>query len=191
MKSFFLSMLTLCLLLTGTALTAQCSGSQSETKAVSTQSANSTGDVVDIAISSPDHTTLVAAVKAAGLVETLKSEGPFTVFAPVNSGFEALPEGTVENLLKPENKGQLTSVLTYHVLAGNFASTDVLEAINSSDGAASFTTVQGGTIKAMVKDGKVVLMDENGREAVVTAVDLKGSNGIVHVIDQVVLPQMK
>jgi uncharacterized surface protein with fasciclin (FAS1) repeats len=191
MKSFVLSILTLCLLLTGTTLMAQCSGSKSETKAVSTQYANDKGDVVDIAISSPDHTTLVAAVKAAGLVETLKSEGPFTVFAPVNSGFEALPAGTVEALLKPENKGQLTSVLTYHVLAGNFASTDVLNAINNSDGTASFTTVQGGTIKAMVKDGKVVLMDENGRQAVVTAVDLEGSNGTVHVIDQVVLPQMK
>lgn len=146
-------------------------------------------DVVDIAISSPDHTTLVAAVKAAGLVETLKGAGPFTVFAPVNSAFAALPAGTVDTLLKPENKGTLTSVLTYHVVAGKFMAKDVLKAIKDGNGKATLTTVQGGKLTATTDGKTVMLTDEKGNMATVTAVDLKGSNGVIHVIDKVVMPQ--
>lgn len=146
-------------------------------------------DVVDIAIGSEDHTTLVAAVKAAGLVETLKGEGPFTIFAPTNAAFDALPKGTVATLLEPENKEKLTAVLTYHVVAGNLDSKAVVAAIKKGGGKAEVTTLQGGTLTAMVKDGMVYLEDENGNQAKVTAVDLQGSNGVIHVIDAVVLPK--
>ncbi len=146
-------------------------------------------DVVDVAIGSDDHTTLVAAVKAADLVSTLKGEGPFTIFAPTNAAFDALPEGTVASLLEPENKEKLQAVLTYHVVAGKLKAKDVLAAIKKGDGTAAVTTVQGGELKAYVKDGNVYLKDENGNEAMVTATDLKGSNGIIHVINKVVLPK--
>lgn len=146
-------------------------------------------DVVDIAIGSEDHTTLVAAVKAAGLVETLKGEGPFTIFAPTNAAFEALPDGTVPMLLKEENKDKLTAILTYHVVAGNLDSTAVVEAIQNGNGTAAVETLQGGTLTAMLKDGKVYLEDENGNTAQVTAVDLQGSNGVIHVINSVVMPE--
>ena len=169
---------------------AQC-GAKSNAKAVKVANKGGDEDVVDIAIGSKDHTTLVAAVQAADLVETLKSEGPFTIFAPVNTAFEKLPKGTVETLLKPENKGQLTSILTYHVVAGNLDSKAVVGAIKAGNGKAEVTTVQGGTLTAMIKDGNVVLMDENGGMATVTAVDLKGSNGVIHVIDTVVLPMAR
>jgi len=146
-------------------------------------------DVVDIAISSEDHTTLVAAVKAADLVGTLKSDGPFTVFAPTNAAFEALPEGTVPTLLKPENKAKLTAILTYHVVPGKLDAAAVMEAIKAGNGMATVTTVQGGELTAYTKDGNVYLKDENGNEAMVTAVDLEGSNGVVHVINAVVTPK--
>lgn len=146
-------------------------------------------DVVDIAIGSEDHTTLVAAVKAAGLVETLKGEGPFTIFAPTNAAFEKLPEGTVAMLLKPESKATLTKVLTYHVIAGELDSKAVVAAIEAGNGAATVETLSGGQLKAMLVDGKVWLEDENGGKAQVTAVDLRGENGIIHVIDAVVLPK--
>ena len=146
-------------------------------------------DVVDIAISSEDHTTLVAAVKAAGLVETLKSEGPFTVFAPTNDAFAKLPDGTVESLLKKENKEKLTSILTYHVVAGNLMATDVVEAIKAGDGKAVLTTVQGGELSATLEGEKVKLMDANGNASFVTATDLKGTNGVVHVISSVIMPK--
>ncbi|GAB2631708.1 fasciclin domain-containing protein [Belliella aquatica] len=133
--------------------------------------------VVDIAVGSPDHTTLVAAVSAAGLVETLSGDGPFTVFAPTNAAFAALPEGTVDNLLKPEMKDQLTGVLTYHVVAGNVMSSDL------SDGQV-VTTLNGQELTVSIKDGKVMI---NG--ATVVAADLAGSNGVVHVIDSVLLPK--
>jgi len=164
---------------------AQCNSG----KAVKTSHQESGKDVVDIAISSPDHTTLVAAVKAADLVGTLKSEGPFTVFAPTNAAFAKLPNGTVDNLLKPKNKGALTNVLTYHVIAGNFMAKDVVGAIQSNGGTATFTTVSGGKLKASLAGSSVILEDENGGKAAVTAVDLGGSNGVVHVIDSVVLPK--
>lgn len=146
-------------------------------------------DIVDVAMSSADHTTLVAAVKAAGLVDTLKGDGPFTVFAPTNAAFGALPAGTVDTLLKPENKGTLTSVLTYHVVAGKFTAKDVLKAIKDGNGKAALKTVQGGTLTATTDGKSVMLTDEKGNMATVTAVDLKGSNGVIHVIDKVVMPQ--
>lgn len=146
-------------------------------------------DVVDIAISSPDHTTLVAAVKAADLVSTLKSEGPFTVFAPTNEAFDKLPEGTVATLLKPENKAQLAKILTYHVVSGNLDSAAVVAALEDGNGEVVLTTVSGGKLTVSLEMDKVKLTDENGNSAYVTAVDLKGSNGVIHVIDGVVLPK--
>lgn len=134
-------------------------------------------DIVDIAIGSADHSTLVAAVKAAGLVETLKGAGPFTVFAPTNAAFNALPAGTVDNLLKPENKADLTNVLSYHVVAG------ALKAADLTDGQ-KLKTVQGNELTVTIKDGKVMIDGAN-----VTAADLSASNGVIHVIDAVVLPK--
>lgn len=146
-------------------------------------------DIVDIAAGSPAHTTLVTAVKAAGLVETLKSKGPFTVFAPVNDAFAKLPAGTVESLLKPENKALLTQILTYHVVAGNLDAAAVVAAIKKGNGTAVLTTVSGGKLTATLDNGKVKLTDEKGGSAYVTATDLKGTNGVIHVIDTVVLPK--
>ncbi len=146
-------------------------------------------DVVDIAIGSADHTTLVAAVKAAGLVATLKGAGPFTVFAPTNAAFDKLPAGTVESLLKPENKAQLAKILTYHVVSGNLDAAAVVAAIKNGKGKAVLTTVSGGKLTASMDNGKVKLTDETGKSAFVTATDLKGSNGVIHVIDGVVLPK--
>jgi uncharacterized surface protein with fasciclin (FAS1) repeats len=146
------------------------------------------GDVVDVAAASADHTTLVAAVKAAGLVETLKGKGPFTVFAPVNAAFDKLPAGTVATLLKPENKAQLTGILTYHVVAGKLNAKAVLAAITTGGGQTVLTTVAGGKLVATVENGKVILTDEKGGKATVTATNLKAKNGIIHVIDTVVLP---
>ena len=151
--------------------------------------AQTQSDIVDIAAGSPAHTTLVAAVKAAGLVETLKSAGPFTVFAPTNDAFGNLPKGTVETLLKPENKSMLTGILTYHVVAGNLEAKDVLKAIKNGKGKAALTTVAGGKLTASIVEGKVILTDEKGGTSTVTATDLKGSNGVIHVIDSVLLPK--
>ncbi len=147
-----------------------------------------TKNIVENAVNSADHTTLVAAVKAAGLVETLSSKGPFTVFAPVNDAFAKLPAGTVDTLLKPENKATLTKILTYHVVAGNFSAKDVIKAIKKGNGTAEFTTVSGGKLKAMLEGSRVVLMDEKGGKSTVTIADVKQSNGVIHVIDSVVLP---
>jgi uncharacterized surface protein with fasciclin (FAS1) repeats len=146
-------------------------------------------DIVDIAVSSEAHTTLVAAVKAAGLVETLKSAGPFTVFAPVNDAFLKLSDGTVAFLLKAENKATLVKILTYHVVAGNLDASAVVAAIKAGNGKAVLTTVSGNMLTASIDNGKVKLTDEKGGAAYVTATDLKGSNGIIHVIDTVVLPK--
>jgi uncharacterized surface protein with fasciclin (FAS1) repeats len=145
--------------------------------------------VVDIAVGSPAHTTLVAAVKAAGLVETLQGAGPFTVFAPINDAFAKLPAGTVESLLKPEAKATLVKILTYHVVAGNLDAAAVVKAIEAGKGSAKVKTVSGGTLTASLKDGKVILTDENGKTATVVAADIKSGNGVVHVIDSVVLPK--
>jgi uncharacterized surface protein with fasciclin (FAS1) repeats len=147
-----------------------------------------TKDIVDNAVNSKDHTTLVAAVQAAGLVDTLKSKGPFTVFAPVNSAFAALPAGTVETLLKPENKATLAKILTYHVVSGSLDSKAVAKAIKAGNGKAELTTVAGGKLWAMMDGKNVVIMDEKGGKAVVTTADVFQSNGVIHVINAVLLP---
>lgn len=151
--------------------------------------AQTSADVVDVAVGSKDHSTLVAAVKAADLVNTLKGKGPFTVFAPVNEAFAKLPAGTLDNLLMPENKATLAKILTYHVVAGKLDAKAVLAAIKKGGGQAVVTTVSGGKLTASVENGKVKLTDENGGTAFVTAADLSASNGIIHVIDSVVLPK--
>ncbi|WP_179345016.1 fasciclin domain-containing protein [Winogradskyella ursingii] len=147
-------------------------------------------DIVSNAVNSNDHTTLVAAVKAADLVETLQGDGPFTVFAPTNAAFDKLPEGTVSSLLKPENKNQLQSVLTYHVIAGKFSATDVVNAIKKGNGKASFKTVNGDQLHAVLDGKSVVLMDGKGNKSTVTIADVNQSNGVIHVVDTVVLPGM-
>jgi uncharacterized surface protein with fasciclin (FAS1) repeats len=152
-------------------------------------SASAQKTVVDVAVSSKAHTTLVAAVKAADLVATLQSAGPFTVFAPTNDAFAKLPAGTVEGLLKPENKATLAKILTYHVVAGNLDAASVLKAIKDGKGKVALKTVSGGTLTASLKNGKVILTDEKGGVATVTATDLKAGNGVVHVIDTVVMPK--
>jgi hypothetical protein len=148
-----------------------------------------TKDVVDIAIGSADHTTLVAAVKAADLVGTLKGKGQFTVFAPINAAFDKLPAGTVETLLKPENKATLAKILTYHVVSGNLDAAAVVAAIKAGNGKVEVTTVSGGKLTVTLDGSKVKITDEKGGSAFVTAADLKGSNGVVHVIDSVLLPK--
>jgi len=147
-----------------------------------------TKNIVENAVNSADHTTLVAAVKAAGLVDTLAGKGPFTVFAPVNSAFAALPAGTVDTLLKPENKATLTKVLTYHVIAGKFDSKAIAKAIKAGGGKAQFTTVAGGKLWAMMDGNSLVLMDEKGGRSRVTIADVRQSNGVIHVVDAVLLP---
>ena len=146
-------------------------------------------NIVENAVNSKDHTTLVAAVKAADLVETLQSAGPFTVFAPTNAAFDKLPKGTVETLLKPENKTKLQTVLTYHVVAGKHSAADIMKDIKKGNGKATYKTVSGGTLTAMMQGKKVVLMDENGGMATVTIADVNQSNGVIHVIDSVALPK--
>lgn len=145
-------------------------------------------NIVENAMNSKDHTTLVAAVKAAGLVDTLQSKGPFTVFAPTNMAFEKLPAGTVDTLLKPENKAMLTKVLTYHVVAGNMDSKKIAAAIKKGGGKAMFKTVAGGTLTAMMEGSNLVLTDEKGGKSTVTIADVKQSNGVIHVVDSVLLP---
>jgi len=147
-----------------------------------------TRDIVDNAVNSADHTTLVAAVKAAGLVETLKSKGPFTVFAPTNEAFDKLPAGTVETLIKPENKGMLTRILTYHVLAGNFDSKAIASRIRKGHGSAKFRTVSGDTLTAMMSGSDLILRDEKGGTSRVTIGNVYQSNGVIHVVDSVLLP---
>lgn len=146
--------------------------------------------IVENAVNSADHTTLVAAVKAAGLVETLSGKGPFTVFAPVNSAFTALPAGTVDTLLKPENKGQLTGVLTYHVVAGELTLEDLKAKIKKGDGTAELKTVAGGTLTVMMNGPhNIVLKDAMGGVANITTYDVMQSNGVIHSIDKVLLPK--
>ena len=148
-----------------------------------------TKDIIDNAVNSKDHTTLVAAVKAAGLVDTLKGPGPFTVFAPTNAAFAALPAGTVDTLLKPENKAMLTSVLTYHVVPGKIDAKALGQMVMDGKGMASLKTVAGGTLTAKSSGGKVMLTDEKGGTATVTIADVMQSNGVIHVVDKVLLPK--
>jgi len=146
------------------------------------------GNIVAAAMQSKDHETLVAAVKAAGLVDTLAGKGPFTVFAPTDAAFERLPAGTVETLLKPENRGKLQAVLTYHVVPGKVTAADLIETIQAKGGSAALKTVQGGLLTASLSDGKVILTDAAGRSATVVSADLVQSNGVIHVTDAVSLP---
>ena len=148
-----------------------------------------TETIVGVAAGNENFTTLVAAVKAADLVGTLSSDGPFTVFAPVNDAFAALPAGTVDGLLKPESKAALTGILTYHVVAGKYAAADVIKAIKGNKGSFPVTTVQGGKIVLSLKDGKVMLKDEKGNMATVVMADVAASNGVIHAIDAVVMPK--
>jgi len=146
-------------------------------------------DIVSNAVNSKDHTTLVAAVKAAGLVETLQSAGPFTVFAPTNAAFDRLPMGAVDNLLKPENKAALTGVLTYHVVAGKLTAADIAKRIKDGNGTATLTTVAGGKLVLSMEGTKLAIKDEMGGKAYVTIKDVNQSNGVIHVIDHVLLPK--
>jgi len=148
-----------------------------------------TKDIIDNAVNSKDHTTLVAAVKAAGLVDTLKGPGPFTVFAPTNAAFAKLPAGTVDTLLKPENKAMLSGILTYHVVAGKVDAATLIKQIQAGGGTASLKTVQGGTLTAKTTGGKVMVTDEKGSTATVTIADVMQSNGVIHVVDTVLLPK--
>ncbi|WP_394648283.1 fasciclin domain-containing protein [uncultured Sphingomonas sp.] len=147
-----------------------------------------TKTIVENALQSKDHTTLVAAVKAAGLVETLSGPGPFTVFAPTNAAFAKLPAGTVDTLLKPENKATLTSVLTYHVVPGTMTSKQIAAAIKAGGGKATLTTVQGEPLTAMMHGGKLMLTDAKGGTSMVTIKDVRQSNGVIHVVDTVLMP---
>ena len=148
-------------------------------------------DIVDNAVNSADHTTLVAAVKAAGLVATLKTKGPFTVFAPTNNAFAALPAGTVDHLLMADSKPMLTKVLTYHVVSGRFTAKDIMKAIQKGKGTAEFTTVSGGKLWAMMNGPlNIVLKDEKGNVACISTYDVLQSNGVIHVIDKVLMPGM-
>ena len=148
-----------------------------------------TKNIVENAVNSKDHTTLVAAVKAAGLVETLSSAGPFTVFAPTNAAFDKLPAGTVETLVKPENKATLTKLLTYHVVAGRMTAADLTKAIKAGKGKATLKTVSGGTLTAMAKGKTIELKDEKGGVSTVTIADVLQSNGVIHVVNTVLMPQ--
>ena len=145
--------------------------------------------IVGLAGSNENFATLVTAVSAAGLVDTLNSDGPFTVFAPTNAAFDKVPSETLSSLLKPENKDALTGVLTYHVVSGEVKAADLIHAIKDNGGYAKVKTVNGGKLKAKIMDGNVYLIDANGNKSKVTATDLPASNGVVHVIDTVVLPK--
>lgn len=175
-----------------TSLQAQTRGNDMDAKAVMVggQAMYPQKNIVANAVNSADHTTLVAAVKAAGLVETLQGEGPFTVFAPVNDAFENLPEGTVETLLMPKNQEQLTTVLTYHVVAGNYTLSDLKKLIRQGKGQATLTTVSGDKLYAMMNGpSNIVLKDENGNTANIIVYDVMQSNGVIHTLDAVVLPK--
>jgi len=146
-------------------------------------------NIIENAVNSKDHTTLVAAVKAADLVETLQSKGPFTVFAPTNAAFDKLPAGTVTTLLKPENKKMLQTILTYHVVAGKMNSSDIAKAIKAGKGKATLKTVSGGTLTAWMKGKDLYITDESGNNSKVTIADVNQSNGVIHVVDTVLLPK--
>jgi uncharacterized surface protein with fasciclin (FAS1) repeats len=145
-------------------------------------------NIIQNAVNSDDHTTLVAAVKAAGLVDTLQGPGPFTVFAPTNEAFSKLPAGTVDTLLKPENKDMLTKILTYHVIAGRISASDLKKEIKAGNGEASLKTVSGGTLTATIQGNHIVLKDEKGDMSTVTISNVNQSNGVIHVVDTVLLP---
>ena len=175
------------LLLTAAALAVAPTGAAIAAPASSSSMASAS--VVDIVVSSPRHKTLVAAVQSAGLVETLSGAGPFTVFAPVDTAFAALPAGTVETLLRPENRGQLQAILTYHVVPGRVTAGELVELIRGQGGSARLTTVQGSELIARLVGSNVVLTDGRGGRSTVVAADLAAGNGIVHATDAVSLPR--
>ncbi len=158
-------------------------------KTVEVEAIIETPTIVGVAASNKNFTTLVAAVKAAGLVDTLNGDGPFTVFAPVNTAFDKLPEGTVTGLLKPESKATLTAILTYHVVAGKFMAADVVKAIGDNNGKFSIPTVQGSMLTASISDGNVILTDSKGNKSKIIITDVAASNGVIHAIDSVVMPK--
>lgn len=188
-KNLFNAVIFTVALIAGSSVFAQSKMTKEATKMVGGAAMYPSKNIVENAVNSKDHTTLVAAVTAAGLVEILQSDGPFTVFAPVNKAFEALPDGTVETLLLPENKQALQGVLTYHVLSRKFSAADIVAAIKKGKGTATFVTVSGGKLMAKINKGKVQLVDENGGIATVTIADVNQSNGVIHVIDAIVLPK--
>jgi uncharacterized surface protein with fasciclin (FAS1) repeats len=180
-KQFFAVALSLCLV--------NASFAQDKTVEVGGAAMYPSKNIIENAVNSKDHTTLVAAVKAAGLVETLQGDGPFTVFAPTNEAFNKLPAGTVDNLLKEENKPMLTTVLTYHVVSGKLDSKEIAKLIKAGNGKAELTTVQGGKLWAWMNGDKLMLKDEKGGTATVTIKDVYQSNGVIHVIDTVEMPK--
>ena len=170
-------------------LTATWAVAGSKNPMVGGQEMYPTKNIIDNAVDSADHTTLVAAVKAAGLVDTLEGPGPFTVFAPTNEAFAKLPAGTVDTLLKPENKEMLTKVLTYHVVAGRLSAADLKQKIKEGNGTAELSTVEGGKLWVSLSDGQhIMLKDEKGGTALVTIPNVFQSNGVIHVIDSIVMP---
>ncbi|MFW0758881.1 fasciclin domain-containing protein [Pseudomonas sp. H11T01] len=184
------SLLTLALSSTLALTTAHAADMSHDSVTVGGQSMMPSKDIIDNAVNSADHTTLVAAVKAAGLVDTLKGKGPFTVFAPVNSAFAALPAGTVDSLLKPENKATLTHILTYHVVPGKLDMMELSKRIKAGGGKAELTTVSGGKLWIMMNGPhNIVLKDEKGTTADITTYDVNQSNGVIQVIDKVLLPK--
>ena len=172
-------------------VTAQMNSKSENTVMVGSEAMYPKKNIIENALQSKDHTTLVAAVKAAGLVETLEGKGPFTVLAPVNNAFEDLPSGTVDNLLKPENKSTLTGVLTYHVLAGKYSFDDIASSIKKGGGKSSMKTVQGQELTFMMNGPhNITVMDAAGNVAVITTYDVNQSNGVIHVIDKVLMPKI-
>lgn len=159
-----------------------------QTKMVGGAAMYPTKNIVENAVNSKDHTTLVAAVKAAGLASTLESKGPFTVFAPTNEAFDALPKGTVATLLKPENKKMLTSILTYHVVAGKYSSKDLMKMVKEHHGRASLKTVEGQDLYVSMKGKKLMLTDQKGGMSWITIPDVNQSNGVIHVVNKVLMP---
>jgi uncharacterized surface protein with fasciclin (FAS1) repeats len=186
MKFSFASLALVALL--GTASIQSASAQKAKTVMVGGAPMYPTKNIVENAVNSKDHTTLVAAVKAAGLVETLQGPGPFTVFAPTNEAFAALPAGTVETLVKPENKETLTKILTYHVVAGKMTAADLMKAIKAGKGSTTLKTVSGGTLTAMAKGKTIELKDEKGGISTVTIADVLQSNGVIHVVNKVLMP---
>ncbi len=184
MKTFKIALSIVALLAVG-----QAGFAQEKTVTVGGAPMYPSKNIIENAVNSKDHTTLVAAVKAAGLVETLSGTGPFTVFAPTNKAFDKLPKGTVDTLLKPENKATLTSILTNHVVAGKVSAAALLDMIKQNGGRAQLKTVGGGMLTAMLKGKKVEIMDEKGGKSTVTIADVNQSNGVIHVIDTVLMPR--
>ncbi|MFY0605008.1 MAG: fasciclin domain-containing protein [Flavobacteriaceae bacterium] len=185
LKNLSLVVLAICISFTAIAGEKNSTDPVKKTKVVKKESKN----IVGVAVSNKNFTTLVTAVKAAGLVEVLSGKGPFTVFAPVNGAFDKLPKGTVGTLLKPENKKLLTAILTYHVVAGKFDAKAVVKAIKANKGKFVITTVQGGKLTASMQNDKVILTDAKGNTSTVVIADVKASNGIIHAIDSVVMPK--